>query len=147
MTVAAFTVAGCFAVPWLTTRLGRRRALQVTFLLMIIGTAGSYGVAYPTHSIPLFFVFLPLLGLGGANFAIFTIWLPEQYPTRMRATAFAINTTLSRWVAAGGTFLIGFGIHASHSLTVPLSATAAVFVVGLFLVTLAPETSGQTLPE
>lgn len=147
MTVAAFTVIGCFAVPWLTARFGRRRALQATFLLMIVGIVGTYGIAYPQHSVPLFFAFLPLLGLGGANFAIFTIWLPEQYPTRMRATAFAVNTTLSRWVAAGGTFLIGYGIHASHSLTIPLTATAAVFAVGLFLVTLAPETNGQALPE
>src|SRR5690242_21197437 len=49
-------------------------------------------VAYPLQSIALTFVFLPVLGLGGANFAVFTIWLPEQYPTRMRATAFAFTT-------------------------------------------------------
>ena len=147
MTVAAFTVAGCFAIPWLAARLGRRRALQGTFLLMIIGIVGNYGIAYPQHSIPLTFVFLPFLGLGGASFAVFTIWLPEQYPTRMRATAFAVNTALSRWVAAAGTFLIGYGIHASGSLTIPLTATAAAFVIGLGLVTLAPETNGQPLPE
>jgi len=52
------------------------------------------------HSIALTFLFLPVLGLGGASFAVFTIWLPEQYPTRVRATAFALTTTLSRWVAA-----------------------------------------------
>jgi MFS family permease len=147
MVVAAFTVAGCFAIPWLAARLGRRRALQITFVLMIVGITGSYGIAYPQHSIPLLFTFLPALGLGGASFAIFTIWLPEQYPTRMRATAFAVNTTLSRWAAAGGTFLIGYGIHSSGSLTIPLTATAAVFAVGLGLVTLAPETNGQTLPD
>lgn len=147
MVVAAFTVAGCFAVPWFAARLGRRRTLQITFLLMIIGIVGSYGIAYPQHSIPLLFAFLPALGLGGASFAIFTIWLPEQYPTRMRATAFAVNTTLSRWAAAAGTFLIGYGIHASGSLTIPLTATAAVFVIGLGLVVLAPETNGQALPE
>jgi MFS family permease len=147
MVVAAFTIVGCIAVPWLASRLGRRRTLQVTFLLMIVGIVGSYGIAYPQHSIPLLFAFLPILGLGGASFAIFTIWLPEQYPTRIRATAFAVNTALSRWVAAGGTFLIGYGIHATGSLTIPLTATGAVFVAGLGLVTLAPETNGQPLPE
>src|SRR2546429_2442925 len=25
------------------------------------------------------------LGLGGANFAVYTLWLPEQYPTECRA--------------------------------------------------------------
>src|SRR5439155_1032748 len=98
MTVAAFTILGCFAVPRVAGRLGRRGALALAFGLMIVGTVGAYGVAYPLHSIPLTFAFLPVLGLGGASFAVFTIWLPEQYPTRMRATAFALTTTFSRWV-------------------------------------------------
>lgn len=147
MTVAAFTILGCFAVPRLAGRLGRRGALAALFGLMIVGTVGAYGVAYPLSSISLTFVFLPVLGFGGASFAVFTIWLPEQYPTRMRATAFAFTTTFSRWVAAAGTFLIGYGIHAAGSLTLPLSCTAVVFVVGMGLVRLAPETRGQALPD
>ncbi|MFF4258691.1 MFS transporter [Streptomyces sp. NPDC001663] len=146
MTVAAFTILGCFAVPRVAGRIGRRGALATAFGLMIIGTVGAYGIAYPLHSIPLTFVFLPVLGLGGASFAVFTIWLPEQYPTRMRATAFALTTTFSRWVAAAGTFLIGYGIHATGSLALPLSLTALVFVLGMGLVRLAPETRGQKLP-
>ena len=89
----------------------------------------------------------PILGLGGANFAVFTIWLPEQYPTRMRATAFAFTTTLSRWFAAVGTFLIGYGIHATGSLAIPISLTAVVFLLGIAMVRLAPETRGQALPD
>jgi MFS family permease len=146
MTVAAFTILGCFAVPRLAGQLGRRGALAVLFALMIVGTVGAYGLAYPLHSIALTFVFLPVLGLGGASFAVFTIWLPEQYPTRMRATAFALTTTFSRWVAAAGTFLIGYGIHATGSLTVPLTLTAVVFAIGMGLVRLAPETRDQPLP-
>jgi MFS family permease len=147
MTVAAFTVLGCFAVPRLAERWGRRGALACMFGLMIIGTVGAYGVAYPMHSIGITFCFLPLLGLGGASFAVFTLWLPEQYPTRMRATAFAFTTTFSRWVAAAGTFLIGYGIHVTGSLTLPLALTAIVFAIGILLVRLAPETRGQTLPD
>src|SRR5690242_12766085 len=103
-------------------------------------------VAYPLQSIALTFVFLPVLGLGGASFAVFTIWLPEQYPTRMRATAFALTTTFSRWVAAAGTFLIGYGIHATGSLALPLTLTAVVFAIGAACVRLAPETRDQALP-
>ncbi|MEU0964715.1 MFS transporter [Streptomyces sp. NPDC005917] len=147
MTVAAFTILGCFAVPRMAARLGRRGTLATAFGLMIVGTVGAYGVAYPLHSIALTFVFLPVLGLGGASFAVFTIWLPEQYPTRMRATAFALTTTVSRWVAAAGTFLIGYGIHATGSLTLPLSLTAVVFAIGIGLVRLAPETRDQALPS
>jgi MFS family permease len=147
MTVAVFTIAGCFVVPHLADRFGRRRTLAALFGLLAVGTVGTYGVAYPLQSIPLTFAFLPILGLAGANFAVFTIWLPEQYPTRMRATAFAFTTTLSRWVAAIGTFLIGYGIHATGSLAIPISLTAVVFVLGIAMVGLAPETRGQALPD
>ncbi len=147
MTVAAFTILGCFLVPALANRFGRRATLAGLFVLMAIGAVGVYGIAYPANSIGLTFVFLPILGLGGANFAVFTVWLPEQYPTRMRATAFAFTTTFSRWFAAAGTFLIGYGIHASGSLAIPLSATAIIFIIGIGLVGLAPETRGQVLPD
>jgi MFS family permease len=147
MTVAAFTIAGCFLVPRFANRFGRRATLAGLFALMIVGALGAYGIAYPLHSITLMFIFLPILGLGGANFAVFTIWLPEQYPTRMRATAFAFTTTFSRWFAAAGTFLIGYGIHETGSLTLPLSCTAIVFVIGIGLVRFAPETRGQALPD
>ncbi|WP_081389541.1 MFS transporter [Mycobacterium colombiense] len=147
MTVAAFTIIGCFIVPRLADRYGRRRTLAALFALMIVGAVGTYGVAYPLQSIVLAFTFLPILGLGGANFAVFTIWLPEQYPTRMRATAFAFATTLSRWFAAIGTFLIGYGIHATGSLAIPISLTAVVFALGIAMVRMAPETRGQALPD
>ncbi|MER6358988.1 MFS transporter [Streptomyces sp. NPDC001634] len=59
MTVGAFTILGCFAVPRLAGRLGRRGALATLFGLMIVGTVGAYGVAFPMSSIGLPFVFLP----------------------------------------------------------------------------------------
>ncbi|MFG1933430.1 MFS transporter [Mycobacterium sp. NPDC048908] len=147
MTVAVFTIAGCFLVPPLADRFGRRRTLAALFVLLAIGAIGTYGVGYPLQSIGVTFAFLPALGLAGANFAVFTIWLPEQYPTRMRATAFAFTTTLSRWVAAVGTFLIGYGIHVTGGLAIPICLTAVVFVLGIGLVGLAPETKGQILPD
>jgi MFS family permease len=144
--VAVFTILGCWAVPWLVRRLGRRYALAALYALMIVGTLGAYGMAYAADTISGFFAFLPLLGLGGASFAVFTVWLPEQYATSVRATAFAFTTTVSRWVAAVGTFLVGYGIHATGSLALPLAATAIPFVVGILLVRFAPETRGESLP-
>lgn len=144
--VALATILGCWAVPWLVGALGRRGALIVLFVLMIIGTVGAYGFAYGDNDIGAFFAFLPVLGFGGANFAVFTVWLPEQYPTAVRATAFAFVTTVSRWVAAAGTFLIGYGIHVSGSLTLPLAGTAIPFVLGIALSFFTTETKGQSLP-
>ncbi|MGW4125984.1 MFS transporter [Nocardia sp. NPDC004711] len=142
-----FTTLGCLATPLLVDRLGRRKTLGAFYCLMIVGILGVYGLAYPLSNLALMFAFLPVLGFGGANFAVFTIWLPEQYPTAIRATAFAFTTTISRWFAAGGTLLLAVCIRAAGSLSLPLAATAAAFVVGLLLLRLAPETRNQTLPE
>jgi MFS family permease len=144
--VAVFSVLGCCAVPAMVRRMGRRNALALLYLLMIIGITGTYGVAYAGRDLPLLFAFLPVLGLGGADFAVFTIWLPEQYPTAMRATAFAFITTMCRWVGAAGTFLIAFGIHLTGSLAIPLTLTAVPFLLGAIL-PLAHETKGAALPS
>jgi MFS family permease len=114
---------------------------------MIIGIAGGFGWAYYQNSMPLFFLFIPILGLGGADFAMFTIWLPEQFPTEVRATAFAFCTTMSRFAAALGTFLIGYAIASAHTIGWPLALTAVPFLLGIWLAYLAPETRGQVLPE
>jgi MFS family permease len=144
--LSAFTIIGCFAAPWLAERLGRRGALAVFFALMIIGIVGDFGWAYYRHGLGPFFALIPVLGFGGADFAMFTIWLPEQYETDVRASAFAFATTFSRFVAAVGTFVIGWAIGATHTIGLPLAWTAAPFLVGLALVWSAPETRGKPLP-
>ena len=78
---------------------------------------------------------------------MFTVWLPEQYPTEIRATAFAFCTTMSRFVAAAGTFLIGAAIAAAHTVGWPLALTAVPFLFGLWCAYLAPETTGKPLPD
>jgi MFS family permease len=145
--LSLFTIIGCLAVPWFADRYGRRNTLVATFILMIIGIAGGFGWAYYQNSMLLFFLFIPILGLGGADFAMFTIWLPEQFPTEVRATAFAFCTTMSRFAAALGTFLIGYAIASAHTIGWPLALTAVPFLLGIWLAYLAPETRGQVLPE
>ena len=64
-------------------------------------------------------VALFFLGVGGANFAMYTLWLPEQYSTECRASAFAFATSVGRFAGAGITFLVGAGglalRHARHA--------------------------------
>ena len=87
-----------------------------------------------------------VLGFFGGNFAMYSLWLPEQYATPVRATAFSFITSFGRFVGAGANFLIGWGIAAYGSIGIPVAATALAFVLGLFLLPLATETRGQKLP-
>jgi len=144
--VSLSTAVGCVAAPFLANAFGRRKALAFYFSLMTIGIAGGFGWAF-YHSLFAFFCFLPILGFGGADLAMFTIWLPEQYATDVRASAFAFCTTMARFVAAALTFLVGYGISSMHTIGTPLALTAIPFAIGIFLVVLAPETKGKPLPE
>jgi len=96
MMVSFATILGCLAMPWLAERLGRRGALGVYFTLMMIFIALTFGKVFylGAKALPWMFVSLFFLGLGGANFAVYTLWLPEQYP-RNAAPALSLFLLLS----------------------------------------------------
>ncbi|NMP21321.1 MFS transporter [Sulfobacillus harzensis] len=145
--LSIFTVIGCLLTPIIARRWGRRTMLGIWLACMIIGVLGTFGLAFYTHSITAFFWFIPILGLGGADFAVFTLWLPEQYPTKVRATAFAFATSVGRFVGAIITFIVGAMVSSMGTLGLPVDFTAIAFVVGLFLLTMSPETKGTQLPD
>jgi len=148
MLVSFATVLGCFAMPSLAERFGRRGALATYFALMAAFIALTFGKVFylGPAALPWFFVCLFFLGLGGANFAVYTLWLPEQYPTECRASAFSFATSFARFGGAGITFLVGAGVQHYGSLGVPVALTSLAFVVGLLLIPLGTETRGQPLP-
>jgi hypothetical protein len=148
MLVSFATILGCLAMPWLTEKLGRRGALGFFFTLMMAFIALTFGKVFylGAPGLPWFFVCLFFLGFGGANFAVYTLWLPEQYPTECRASAFAFSTSFARFGGAGITFLVGAGVRHYGSLGIPVALTAIAFAIGLLLIPLGTETRGQTLP-
>ena len=87
------------------------------------------------------------LGLAGGNFAIFSLWLPEQYNTEMRATAFAFCTSFGRFLGAGANFAIAALIQSTGSLGIVIALTAIPFVIGLAVIPFALETKGEACLE
>jgi len=118
------------------------------FALMAVFIALGFGYFFyrPDGLYP-FIGCLFFLGLGGANFAVYTLWLPEQYPTGCRASAFAFATSSGRFVAAGVTFLVGAGIARYGSLGMPVAATSLAFLLGLVLLPWGEETKDKELPS
>jgi MFS family permease len=148
MLVAFATILGCLAMPWLAEKFGRRGALGSYFILMAVMVALTFGKIYyfGSAALPWFFVCLFFLGFGGANFAVYTLWLPEQYPTECRASAFAFCTSFARFGGAGITFLVGAGVQHYGSLGIPVALTSIAFAIGLLLIPFGVETRGQSLP-
>jgi MFS family permease len=142
------TILGCLVVPVLAERIGRRKTLATYFTGMACCIWLSFGWAfYLTDGLAPFIAVLFFLGFFGGNFATFSLWLPEQYGTTVRATAFAFTTSFGRFIGAGVNFLLGSMIHSYGSLGIPVATTALAFVVGLLVIPFAMETKGLRLPE
>src|SRR5258708_2499320 len=142
------TVIGALIVPLLADRLGRRITLAIFYQLMSASIWLAFGHVFymQNHAIGWFTLCSFLLGLGGANFIVYSFWLPEQYGTECRASAFAFITNLGRFFAAGFTFLVGAGIRHFQTFGIPVAMMALAFVVGLGLVPFGEETKGKHLP-
>jgi len=148
MLIAFATILGCLLTPWLAERLSRRGALAFYYAVMLVFIALTFGKLFymGPSALPLFFVSLFFLGFGGANFAVYTLWLPEQYPTECRASAFAFSTSFARFGGAAITFLVGSGVQHYGSLGIPVALTSLAFALGLLLTPFGVETRGQALP-
>jgi MFS family permease len=147
MLLSAGTILGCIVLPALAERFGRRTTLGMYFLLMLLSIAVGFGyVFYLPNALAPFFVVLFLLGVGGANFAMYTIWLPEQYATACRGSAFAFATSVGRFVGAGVTFLVGAGVAYFGTIGTPVALTSIAFAIGLLLLPFGEETRGKPLP-
>jgi MFS family permease len=141
------TILGCLCLPRLAETRGRRGALAFYFVLMFVCISVDFGfVFYSDHALFFFLPVLLFLGLGGANFAVYTLWLPEQYRTECRGSAFAFATSFGRFVAAGITFLVGAGVARMHTIGTPVAWTSVAFLAGLALLPLSTETRGKELP-
>jgi MFS family permease len=146
--LSAGTILGCLVLPPIAEALGRRVTLGLYFLVMFFSISIGFGYVFylATNALPWFMVMLFALGVGGANFAMYTLWLPEQYSTDCRASAFAFATSVGRFAGAGITFLVGTGVQAYHTIGTPVAFTSAAFVIGLLLLPFGEETKGKVLP-
>jgi len=141
------TILGCLALPHLAEKIGRKKTLAVYFVGMAAAIAVTFGWAfYLPNGLPVFIALLFVLGFFGGNFALFSLWLPEQFETRVRATAFAFCTSVGRFAGAGVNFALGAMVLHMQTLGIPVALTAIAFLLGLLIIPFAPETKGETLP-
>ncbi len=142
------TVLGAVIVPLIADRIGRRLTLGIFYALMGLSIFVSFGRVFylQAHALEWFLVSAFFLGLGGANFIVYSFWLPEQYSTECRASAFAFTTNIGRFAAAFFTLLVGAGVRHFETLGVPVAMTAFAFVIGILLLPFGVETKGQPLP-
>jgi len=137
-------LAGYLSFGPLADRVGRR----LVFALMCAGSLVMLPVTFLTpRTYVQVLLLLPLLGFfNNGIFSGFPIYLPELYPTRIRATGAGFCFNIGRVLAASGPFATGYLVTVLGSFGRAASAVAAIYVIGLLILPFAPETKGQPLP-
>jgi MFS family permease len=137
---------GLLAFGPLSARFGRRR----TFIAFHLA---AFVIAPCTCFLPQTYeqllVLLPVYGfLTLGIHAGYAIYFPELFPTHLRATGTSFCFNGGRVVAAPILLLSGW-LKAQPwvDLRVAISSLAVLFLVGVVLVQLLPETRGEELPE
>jgi MFS family permease len=137
-------VLGYLSFGPLADCLGRRPA----FASMCLGSLVMLPITFLTpRSYVHLLLLLPLLGFfNNGIFSGFPIYLPELYPTRIRATGAGFCFNVGRALASVGPFLTGYLVTALGSFGRAASAVAGIYLVGLLILPFAPETKGKPLP-
>jgi MFS family permease len=90
---------------------------------------------------------LPIFGFFTLGIhAGFAVYFPELFPSRLRATGAAVCFNGGRLAAAPMLWLSG-ALKARIGLEAAVSGLSLLFLVGIFLLLLLPETKGRPLPE
>ena len=91
---------------------------------------------------------LPILGFfNNGIFSGFPIYLPELYPTQLRATGAGFCFNAGRVLASASPLLTGWLVTTLGTFGRAASTVALIYLLGLIVLLFAPETKGQRLPD
>ncbi len=145
MALNAGAVFGYLGFGPLADRFGRRPV----FAFMCAGSLLMLPAAYllPSHYAGVLML-LPILGFfNNGIFSGFPIYLPELYPTRLRATGAGFCFNAGRILASISPFLTGWLVTTLGTFGRAASTVALIYLVGLGVVWFAPETKGRPLKD
>ena len=119
------------------------------FALMCLGSLIMLPVTYLVpHSYAEVLLLLPILGFfNNGIFSGFPIYLPELYPTRLRATGAGFCFNAGRALASAAPFVTGWLVTMLGSFNKAASTIALIYILGLLVLPFAQETKGKPLPE
>ncbi len=138
-------VLGYISFGFLADRFGRKPIAILFFAMSLLLTPVLF---LWTHDLQLLLVaasFNAFFSLG--QYTWMPTWLPELYPTRMRATAVAFGFNAPRFVAflgplIAGNLIVEFGGFGNSAVIVSM-----IYFLGLAAAPFLPETVGKALPK
>jgi MFS family permease len=144
MTFTAGTIVGYIGFGFLADAYGRKPITLLFFAMSLLLTPVMF---LWTSNLYVLLLVAALLGcFASGQFTWMSTWLPELFPTRMRATGAGFVFNASRIPAACGVLIAGalivyFGGYGNAATTI-----ATIYLLGLAAGPFLPETAGKPLP-
>ena len=141
----AGAIVGYIALGFIADRIGRRWTTAMYFALSLALTPLLFlGPKNMALLVPII-IFNGMFTLG--QYTWMPVWLPELYPTRLRATGVSVVFNAARFIACFGPLLAGAIITHLGGYGTAATTFGCIYVLGIVFCFFLPETKGKPLPQ
>src|SRR6185312_7396210 len=137
-------ILGYIGLGFLSDLIGRKPVVMTFFAGALVLTPVFYMWTTDLHLLVL------VAGINGfftlGLYSWMPVWLPELFPTRMRATGMAFAFNAPRFVAFLGPLVAGTLIASFGGFGYAATIVSLIYILGLVAVWFLPETNGRPLP-
>ncbi|MCC6510923.1 MAG: MFS transporter [Pirellulaceae bacterium] len=139
---------GMLAFGPLSSRWGRRSTFAMMHVCALVMTIVICTVPFHFQSYALMLCLLPIFGFFAQGIhAGYALYFPELFPTHLRATGAGFCFNTGRILAAPVLIWLSAELKRVLDLRVAEMTLGMLFLVGLVVLPMLPETKGEDLPE
>jgi len=145
ITAGIGAIIGTILAALLADKFNRRRIYFVLSLLSLVVCQYLFRTVDTFNA--RFLVLITLAnGVTAAFYGWLPLYLPELFPTRVRATGSGFTFNSGRVLAAVGSVIVASMYGGNEDYPKMCAVTSLIYVPGLLLIWLCPETKGRPLP-
>jgi MFS family permease len=137
-------ILGYIGLGFFADQIGRKPVVMIFYAASLVLTPALYMWTTDLHLLVLIAAVNGFFTLG--QYSWMAVWLPELFPTRMRATGMAFVFNGPRFIAFLGPLFAGLLIAQFGGFGKMAVAFSFIYILGFVVVPFLPETKGKPLP-